>query len=87
MEYPEIISPNTRSKKTRSWAGAYIQFLRSSQESRVLKMMPLVLAGVIPLSVADDFILPIVGLIDDIPTTLLTIIVIVITAVRVRKYR
>ncbi len=50
-------------------------------------MMPLALAGIIPLSIVDDFLLPVVGIADDIPTWIVSLIVIGMTAWRVKAYR
>ncbi len=87
MEEPEIIPPSRKSTHHKGWAAAYFEFIRSPHENRILKMMPLVLMGVIPISLLDNFFIPVLGVIDDIPTTLLTIIVVVITLIRVRTYR
>ncbi len=62
MQEPEIVSPGGRVQSRKSWPQAYMAFLESPHERRVLKMMPLVLMGVVPLSIADDFSFPFLGL-------------------------
>jgi hypothetical protein len=87
MKEPEINPPLKPSIRQNSWPAAYREFVRSPSENRLLKLMPLVLIGIVPISALDDLVIPIFGTIDDIPTTLLTIITLVLTGLRVRKYR
>lgn len=87
MEEPEIIPPNRKPVIQRGWVLAYLEFLRSPHENRVLKMMPLALIGVIPLSILDDVLLPGLGLIDNVPTWLLTVGVLTVTAYKANRYR
>lgn len=85
---PQIIPPGKRApQQLLDWPKAYLKFLQSSKEHKTLKMMPLVLVGIVPLSVLDDLLLPGIGLLDDIPTGLLAVIVLAITANKVRQYR
>ena len=87
MEEPEIIPPSQKFVSNKSWVAAYFEFIRSPHENRVLKLMPMVLLGIIPISLLDNFFIPILGLVDDIPTTIVTIIVLILTWRRVRTYR
>ena len=90
MQEPEIIHPEGRdrtAKPVQNWFGAYMKFLGSSSEHHVLKLMPLVLLGIIPISIADDLLLPVFGVIDDLPTLAVAIVVFGMTLIRVRKYR
>ncbi len=73
--------------RKRSWFEAYRMFLRNPKEMLGLKLLPLVALGWVPISMADDFLLPLIGLADDIPTTLFVGFVIVRTWWRVRTYR
>lgn len=70
-----------------SWTDAYKLFLKSPSESFGIKVLPLVLLGVVPIVFADNILLPFVGLIDDIPTSLLVIFTVFRTWSRVREYR
>ena len=87
MEEPEIVSPKGRPAKGGSWMQAYMMFLKNPSESRALKMMPLVLLGLVPVTVLDDLVLPGIGLIDNVPTSLVVIVVGVLTWLRVKSYR
>lgn len=87
MEEPEIIPSSKKSIRQKGWVAAYFEFIRSPHESRIIKLMPLVLMGIIPISLLDNFFIPVLGVVDDIPTALLTIVVLAITIMRVRKYR
>ena len=90
VDEPEIITTargRNMAGTLRGWPGAYVAFLRSPHESRILKLMPLALIGVVPLSIVDDFLLPVVGIADDIPTWIVTLIVVGMTAWKVKRYR
>ena len=88
MPEPEIINAReSRPYQRRSWLSAYGAFLSSPHELRVAKLMPLALMGIIPLSILDDLLIPVFGVIDDLPTSILTIVVVIYTANRVNKYR
>jgi hypothetical protein len=71
----------------RSWPEAYRMFLMNPRELLNVKLLPLMLLGIVPLSLADDVLLPIIGVADDIPTALLVVYVVVRTWHQVRKYR
>jgi hypothetical protein len=73
--------------KMRSWIDAYKLFLKSREESFGLKILPLVAAGLVPAALADDVLLPFIGFIDDIPTSLFVAFVAWRTWRRVRLYR
>jgi len=87
MEQPEIIPPPKKSNRPTGWVTAYFRFVSSPNESRILKLMPVVLLGIVPISVLDNFFIPVLGIIDDIPTTVLTVIVLILTWLRVQTYR
>lgn len=87
MTEPEIIPPQRTYLRSNGWVKAYFEFIRNPSESRTLKLMPLILIGVVPISILNNLILPVIGNIDDIPTTVLTIFIVVVTVVRVRTYR
>jgi len=71
----------------RSWFDAYKMFLMNPDESFGLKILPLVVIGVLPAMLADDILLPFLGVLDDIPTSILAAFVIFRTWMRVRRYR
>ena len=88
MPEPEIMNAReSRPYQRRSWLSAYGAFLRSPQEHRVAKLIPLALMGIVPLSILDDLLIPVYGVIDDLPTSILAIVVVIYTAKRVNKYR
>lgn len=69
-----------------SWLSAYKRFLASKDESVTLKLAPLALAGILPPEILTNAI-PVLGLVDDIGFIVATIVVIVKTMHRVKKYR
>lgn len=83
----EIISSKPTQSVERSWTQAYIHFLRDRHESRTLKIMPLVILGIVPISIVDDFLLPVLGIADDLPTFLLVIVVAALTLIKVNGHR
>lgn len=88
MQDPEIIPPRKpQPDGARSWPAAYLEFIKNPRENRVLKMMPLALVGIIPLSVIDDFLIPFIGVADDLPTSVLVLVVLFLTWRRVKIYR
>jgi hypothetical protein len=52
-----------------------------------VKLLPLIALGIVPLSMADDLLLPFIGVADDIPTALIVLFAVFRTWQRVRKYR
>lgn len=77
----------SRSKPQESgWFAAYKQFLLSKDESVTLKLAPLALAGILPPEILTNAI-PVLGLVDDIGFIIATVIVIVKTRQRVKRYR
>lgn len=73
--------------RTKSWAEAYVAFLLNPNEHLPTKLLPLAAIGVIPLSLLGDLMLPFVGLLDVIPTSLFVVFAIFRTWRRVRTYR
>ncbi len=71
----------------KSWGEAYKSFLKSPDESFGLKILPLIALGVLPLSLADDILVPFLGIADDIPTSLLILFTVFRTWQRVRHHR
>jgi uncharacterized membrane protein YkvA (DUF1232 family) len=69
-----------------NWFQAYLRFLRSPQESILLKIAPLIIIGVIPVDLLSN-ILPVVGLVDDVGLSGIGIFTIVRTLWHVNKYR
>lgn len=72
---------------SRGWMDAYKRFLTNPKESFGLKVLPLVALGVVPAALADDVLLPFVGFLDDIPTSLFVAFVVWRTWRRVKDYR
>lgn len=81
------MSRPTARVRTRSWGEAYKLFLKSPRELLSVKLLPLIALGIVPLSVASDLLLPFVGVIDNIPTSLFVMFTIFQTWRRVRTYR
>jgi hypothetical protein len=71
----------------RSWFEAYRMFLMNPRELLNVKLLPLIALGIVPLSMADDLLLPFIGVADDIPTALIVLFAVFRTWQRVRKYR
>lgn len=69
-----------------SWSKAYFRFLRSKDESVVLKIAPLALAGILPLDILSN-IIPVVGELDDLGYIILLVAVVFKTLKQVNKYR
>jgi uncharacterized membrane protein YkvA (DUF1232 family) len=69
-----------------NWLQAYLQFLRSPQESILLKIAPLIIIGVIPVDLLSN-ILPVVGLVDDVGLSGIGILTVIRTLWHVNKYR
>ena len=69
-----------------SWTRAYLRFLISRNESLMLKVAPLALAGLLPVDILSN-IVPVVGELDDVGFLVVLIVVAVRTGNRVRKYR
>jgi hypothetical protein len=82
-----IVHEPNQTTVQRSWSEAYLKFLSSGRENIFLKIAPLALVGIIPLSILDDVLLPIIGVADDIPTSILVAAIVALTWNRVRKYR
>ncbi len=70
----------------RSIIGAYMLFLQSRTESRLLRFAPFILLGYLPIDIVDE-VIPFFGFLDDIPYIILWPIVIVLTWRRVQRYR
>jgi uncharacterized membrane protein YkvA (DUF1232 family) len=81
--YPHAITENPVKL---SWTKAYIRFLRSPEESLLLKIAPLVILGILPVDLLSN-ILPLVGLVDDVGLSGLSIVTIIRTIWKVNKYR
>jgi hypothetical protein len=73
--------------RPRSWGEAYRLFLMNPRESLGVKVLPLVALGVVPISMASDVLLPVIGLADNIPTAILVMFAALRTWQRVRTYR
>jgi hypothetical protein len=73
--------------RQRSWFEAYRMFLMNPRELLNVKLLPLIALGIVPLSMADDMLLPFIGVADDIPTALIVLFAVFRTWQRVRKYR
>ena len=69
-----------------SWPKAYLKFLLSKDESVILKIAPLALAGILPLDVLSNLI-PLVGELDDLGYIILLAAVVIKTLKQVNKYR
>ncbi len=69
-----------------SWPKAYLRFLLSKDESVVLKIAPLALAGILPLDILSN-IIPFVGELDDLGYIILLVVVAFKTLKQVNKYR
>jgi hypothetical protein len=87
MAYPMTSTHEARPRQQRSWLEASQLFLMNPRELLNVKLLPLIALGVVPLSMADDLLLPILGVADDIPTVLLVAYVVFRTWQRVRRYR
>lgn len=71
----------------RSWGQAYRAFLMNPKELLSVKLLPLIALGVLPISMATDVLLPVIGMVDNIPTALLVLFAVGKTWQRVRTYR
>ena len=69
-----------------SWSKAYMRFLMSKDESVVLKIAPLALAGVLPFDILSNLI-PLVGELDDLGYIIMLTFVVFKTLKQVNKYR
>jgi uncharacterized membrane protein YkvA (DUF1232 family) len=87
MAEPELMPPSHNPAPKTSWVSAYVKYLRDPHQNKALKLMPLVLIGVVPLSIVDDFLLPVLGFSDDLPTWIVALLVLGMTWTRVRDYR
>jgi hypothetical protein len=87
MKAYEITQPKNTEVQTRTWFQAYLKFLASPRELLGLKLLPLVVMGLVPISMATDVLLPVIGLADNIPTAILVIFTVFRTWMRVRTYR
>jgi uncharacterized membrane protein YkvA (DUF1232 family) len=76
---------NSKARKL-SWTKAYFRFLKSPDESLLLKVAPLVIIGVIPADLLSN-IIPVLGIIDDVGLSGVGIFTILRIVFRVRKYR
>ena len=83
----QIIRKPAGATASRSWIDAYKQFLKNPRESFGLKVLPLVAMGVVPAALATDVLLPFIGIIDNIPTSLFVLFVIWRTWKQVKNYR
>jgi uncharacterized membrane protein YkvA (DUF1232 family) len=77
---------NTSEQTRLSWPQAYVEFLKSPNESFLLKLAPLVIMGIIPADLLSN-LLPVVGIVDDVGLSGVGIVVIGRTLWRVRGYR
>jgi hypothetical protein len=82
-----IIKPAELRAEPKSWTDAYRAFLKSRDESFGLKVLPLALMGIVPIALANDVLLPFIGVIDNIPTSLLVLFTVWRTWTRVKTYR
>lgn len=73
--------------ESRTWVQAYIKFLTNPREHLGLKLLPLALLGLLPIAVADDILLPFLGLADNIPMWILVAFTVWRTWLRVKDYR
>lgn len=71
----------------RTWLQAYLKFLTNSNEHLGLKLLPLAIMGLLPIAVADDVLLPFLGMADNIPMSVLIAFTVWRTWTRVRTYR
>jgi uncharacterized membrane protein YkvA (DUF1232 family) len=69
-----------------SWPKAYMRFLLSKDESIVLKVAPLALAGILPFDILSN-IIPLVGELDDLGYIIMLTVVTYKTLKQVNKYR
>jgi hypothetical protein len=69
-----------------SRGSAYIEFLKSRDESILLKIAPLVMVGLIPADLVSN-LLPVLGIVDDVGLTGFSAIIVIKTILRVSKYR
>ena len=86
MTDTQLQNKPTSQPQESSWFAAYKHFLLSKDESVTLKLAPLALAGILPPEILTNAI-PVLGLVDDIGFIIATIIVIVKTRQRVKRYR
>lgn len=77
----------TTRDEPRTWAQAYLRFLMNPSEHLGLKLLPLALIGLVPIAVADDLLVPFLGLADNIPMWILASFTIWRTWLRVKTYR
>ena len=82
----QFTEPNPAKAGKSSWTRAYLRFLVSRDESALLKIAPLALAGLLPVDVLSN-IVPVVGELDDIGFFIAFIVVVVRTLHRVNRYR
>ena len=80
-------TPTRVREEPRTWVQAYIKFLTNPAEHLGLKMLPLAIMGLVPIAVADDILLPLMGMADNIPMWILTAFTVWKTWTRVRTYR
>ncbi len=69
-----------------SWLKAYAKFLLSKDESVLLKIAPLALAGILPFEILSNLI-PLVGELDDLGYVIMLSFVIYKTLKQLNKYR
>jgi len=87
MQMDNSLAPTGSSGQTKSsWTRAYLRFLTSKDESLMLKVAPLALAGLLPVDILSN-IVPVVGELDDIGFLVVLIVVAIRTGNRVRRYR
>jgi hypothetical protein len=85
---PKPMEPRPREVAgTRTWFEAYKLFLMNKDERLGLKLLPLVALGILPAALADDILLPFLGLADNVPMAILVMFIAVRTWMRVRLYR
>lgn len=72
---------------TRSWFRAYLTYVINPHENIATKLLLFAALGIVPLSLLDDVLLPYLGVLDDIPTSLFVLFAAFRTWQRVRTYR
>jgi hypothetical protein len=87
MNQPTQGAQSNAHVRRRTWAEAYRAFLLNPRELLTVKLLPLIAMGILPLSMADDVLLPFIGVADDIPTAIIVGFVVLRTWQRVRRYR
>lgn len=80
-------APTRVRDEPRTWTQAYIKFLTNPTEHLGLKLLPLAILGLVPIAVADDILLPFLGMADNIPMWVLIGFTVWRTWLRVRRYR